>query len=76
MIRETNLCPSPASGRDFSQIFPGLRLAATALLDGDLPTVLAEQNRRLESAKYAAFVEQLSSKKLAESPESPSHRRG
>lgn len=66
-----------AEGIIHSQVFPGLRLAATALLDGDLPTVLAAQNRGLESAEYAAFVEQLSSpKKPAESSESSSHRRG
>jgi Uma2 family endonuclease len=61
-----------AEGIIHSQVFPGLRLTVPALLDGDLSTVLAEQNRGLESVEYAAFVEQLSSKKLAESPESSS----
>jgi Uma2 family endonuclease len=45
-----------------SQIFPGLILAVTALLEGDLQTVLAELNRGLASPEHAAFVAQLSKK--------------
>ena len=45
-----------------SQIFPGLTLAVTALLEGDSQTVLAELNRGLASPDHAAFVAQLSKK--------------
>jgi len=51
-----------AEGVIHSQIFPGLYLAATALLAGDLTTVLAELRRGLETAEHAAFVESLSQK--------------
>jgi Uma2 family endonuclease len=43
-----------------SQVFPGLRLAAQALLADDLATVLAVLNRGLESAEHKAFVKRLS----------------
>lgn len=45
-----------------SQVFPGLNLMATALLAGDLKSVLAELNRGLASPEHAAFVDQLSKK--------------
>ena len=65
-----------AEGIIHSQVFPGLRLAVPALLNGDLPTVLAEQKRGVESAEYAAFVEQLLPQKPAESPRVSSHKPG
>jgi Uma2 family endonuclease len=42
-----------------SQVFPGLRLAAEALLDGDLAGVLAELQKGLATPEHAAFVERL-----------------
>jgi Uma2 family endonuclease len=50
-----------AAGVVHSQVFPGLCLAVTALLDGDLTRVLAELQKGLETAEHAAFVERLSS---------------
>jgi Uma2 family endonuclease len=49
-----------ADGIVCSQIFPGLRLAVTALLAGDLVTVLAESKQGTETEEHAAFVERLS----------------
>ena len=43
-----------------SRVFPGLRLAVTALLEGDLAGVLAELQKGLETDEHAAFVERLS----------------
>ncbi|MBI5651988.1 MAG: Uma2 family endonuclease [Chloroflexi bacterium] len=48
-----------ADGIMNSQVFPGLRLAVTKLLDGDLAGVLAELQNGLASAEHTAFVEQL-----------------
>ena len=45
-----------------SRIFPGLWLAVGALLEGDLPTVLAELRNGLATAEHAAFVERLEAK--------------
>jgi len=42
-----------------STVFPGLRLAAEALLAGDVATVLAELQRGLGTDEHAAFVERL-----------------
>lgn len=42
-----------------SQTFPGLRLATTALLAGDVARVLAELQNGLASAEHTAFVERL-----------------
>jgi Uma2 family endonuclease len=42
-----------------SSVFPGLRLATTALLAGDLARVLAELQKGLDSAEHKAFVERL-----------------
>jgi hypothetical protein len=44
-----------ANGIIESQIFPGLRLAVGALLEGDLATVLSLQ-KGLSTAEHAAFV--------------------
>lgn len=44
-----------------SQVFPGLCLATTALLAGDLAAVLAELKRGVETEKHATFVKGLSS---------------
>ncbi len=43
-----------------SQVFPGLHLAVTALLEGDLATVLAEVKRGTETEEHTAFIERLS----------------
>jgi Uma2 family endonuclease len=53
---------SDADGIICSRIFPGLRLAVTALLAGDLVTVLAELKRGTETDAHIAFVERLSQK--------------
>jgi len=45
-----------------SKVFPGLRLAVDALLDGDLAQVLAESQKGLSTDKHAAFVERLAEK--------------
>jgi Uma2 family endonuclease len=42
-----------------SRVFPGLRLATTALLAGDLARVLAELQKGLESDEHKAFVQKL-----------------
>ena len=44
-----------------SRVFPGLRLAVDALLQGDLAKVLAELQSRLSTPQHAAFVERLRS---------------
>ena len=48
-----------AAGVLHSTAFPGLRLAAGALLAGDIATVLAELRRDLDSDEHAAFVKRL-----------------
>jgi len=52
--------PPDAEGIIQSRVFPGLRLAAAALLSGDLARVLAELQTGLASPEHAAFVERLS----------------
>ncbi|HIE30198.1 TPA: Uma2 family endonuclease [Candidatus Poribacteria bacterium] len=47
------------SGVVRSEIFPGLRLAVEALLEGDLAKVLSELQKGLDSPEHAAFVERL-----------------
>jgi len=42
-----------------SRVFPGLRLATTALLAGDLARVIAELQKGLESDEHKAFVRKL-----------------
>ena len=44
------------------QVFPGLHLAVTALLAGDLAAVLAAVGRETETEEHAAFVERLTQK--------------
>ena len=51
--------PPDASGVVRSGVFPGLRLAVDALLRGDLPAVVAAQQRGLGDPAHAAFVERL-----------------
>jgi ABC-type Fe3+ transport system substrate-binding protein len=51
-----------AEGVIRSQVFPGLHLAVTALLAGDLTTVLAEARQGTETEEHATFVERLSQK--------------
>jgi Uma2 family endonuclease len=48
-----------ANGVLESRVFPGLRLAASALLKGDMATVLAELQQGLVAAEHQAFVESL-----------------
>ena len=47
------------SGVVASRVFPGLRLAVDALLRGDLPAVLAAQQRGLAEPAHAEFVKNL-----------------
>ena len=47
------------SGLVASRVFPGLRLAVDALLSGDLPAVLAAQQRGLAEPAHAEFVKNL-----------------
>lgn len=42
-----------------SRVFPGLRLAAPALLEGDLANVLDELQKGLATAEHTTFVERL-----------------
>ena len=46
-------------GMIHSQVFPGLQLAASRLLAGDLAGVLAELQKGLATAEHAAFAERL-----------------
>ena len=48
-----------AEGIIGSRIFPGLRLAVTALIEGDLAKVSSELGAGLQTTAHAAFVEQL-----------------
>jgi Uma2 family endonuclease len=48
--------PPDASGVIHSRVLPGLRLAVSALLTGDLAHVLAEVQHGLTSAEHQAFV--------------------
>jgi Uma2 family endonuclease len=52
-----------ANGIIESIVFPGLRLAVQSLLEGDMPTVLAELQKGIASPAHQAFVELLQSKK-------------
>jgi Uma2 family endonuclease len=45
-----------------SRVFPGLRLAVDALLNGDLAAVLAEQQAGLATAEHQAFVDSLAAR--------------
>lgn len=56
------LAPDSADGLLKSEVFPGLWLDATALLNGDLAAVLAALQRGLASAEHAAFVAQLAAR--------------
>lgn len=58
LVNEDYVSLAPdASGVIHSQVFPGLRLAVSALLAGDLAAVLAELQQGLGTAEHAAFVE-------------------
>ena len=48
-----------AAGIMHSQAFPGLRLAVTALIHGNLAGVLAELQQGLDSVEHQAFVDRL-----------------
>jgi Uma2 family endonuclease len=52
-----------ADGVIHSCIFPGLRLAAEALLEGNLAKVLAELQKGMTSDEHSAFVAQLTKKR-------------
>ncbi len=49
-----------ASGVLHSEVLPGLRLAVTALLKGDLAKVLSELQKGVSTDEHAAFVQHLS----------------
>ena len=51
--------PPDASGQVTSRVFPGLCLAVDALLRGDLPAVVAAQQRGLTEPAHAEFVKRL-----------------
>lgn len=55
-----------ADGLIKSQVFPGLRLAVNALMEGDLAAVLSELQEGLETDEHAAFIRQLLKKKNLE----------
>ena len=42
-----------------SRVFPGLRIAVTALIEGDIATVLAKVREGLRSAEHREFVARL-----------------
>ncbi|PSP10087.1 MAG: Uma2 family endonuclease, partial [Cyanobacteria bacterium SW_9_47_5] len=48
------------SGIIRSEVFPGLWLAVSALLDGNMATVLAVVQEGLNSPEHSAFVKQFS----------------
>ena len=52
--------PAGADNVIHSRAFPGLRVAVTALLDGDLATVLAKAHEGVHSPEHRAFVARLS----------------
>jgi Uma2 family endonuclease len=52
-----------AGGLIESQVFPGLRLAVNALMEGDLATVLSELQKGLKTAEHTAFVGRLLEKR-------------
>lgn len=54
-----DLLEADAAGTIRSQVFPGLWLSVTALLEGDLATVLAELQKGLATAEHQAFVVRL-----------------
>lgn len=51
-----------AEGIVSSRVFPGLRLAVSALLSDDLPTVLSELQNGIGTPEHSAFVERLRGK--------------
>lgn len=53
------LFQADAQGIIRSQMFPGLWLAADALLQGDLPTLVAELQKGLMTSEHQAFIERL-----------------
>ena len=60
LVNEEYVPMSPdADGLIESQVFPGLRLAVNALMEGDLATVLSELQKGLETTEHSAFIRQL-----------------
>ncbi|MBI4787990.1 MAG: Uma2 family endonuclease [Chloroflexi bacterium] len=55
--------PSDDAGVVHSQVFPGLRLSVSRLIEGDLAAVLAELQNGLASPEHAAFIEKLAQAK-------------
>ena len=55
--------PADAAGVVRSRVFPGLRLAAHALLKGDLAGALAEVQKGVATAEHKAFVARLAKKR-------------
>ncbi len=71
-LREGQYVPLSADSQGIvrSEVFPGLQLAVPALLEGDLPTVLAVLQQGLRSAEHVAFVEHLAAVQRAEQSKS------
>jgi Uma2 family endonuclease len=61
VLREGEYCPQSVDDKDIlrSEVFPGLWLAVSALLAGDMATVLAVVQEGLQSSDHAAFVQKL-----------------
>jgi len=55
-------------GLIYSRVFPGLRLAVPALLDGNLAAVLAEQQAALGTPEHRRFVDLLASRRQGTAP--------
>jgi hypothetical protein len=51
-----------ADGLIHSRVFPGLRLAISALLEGNVVEVLVELQKGIGTPEHAAFVERLRGK--------------
>ena len=51
--------PANAGGIVSSRVFPGLQLAVTALLDGDVATALTRARQGIDRVEHGAFVAQL-----------------
>ena len=56
---EYRVLPADDAGIVHSRVFPGLRLAASALLKGDLAGALAEVQKGIGSPEHGAFVARL-----------------
>ena len=62
---EYRVLPADDAGVVHSPVFPGLRLAAGALLSGDLAGALSEVQKGIASQEHAAFVARLATRSRA-----------